>query len=177
MKSSRTLRILFLLLPAWLFAVPTDAAYTVSRSVLGSGGGITQGGAAAIHGTAGQAAIGQTGVGSLLQWIGFWYAPNPSPSDVPHPGADLPLAFRLDQSRPNPGSGKILIPFALPRGSPVRLTLFDITGRRLGTLLDDERPAGFHVVPLDLSRLPAGIYFYEFRAGSFVEVRKLVVVD
>ena len=165
------------LLGALCLAPSSGAVYVLDRGVLGTGAGITATGPSAIHGTAGQVCIGQNGTGSLLEWIGFWYTPPTPPSDVPSPTTPIPSTFHLDQNHPNPGWGETFVPFALPRTARVTLRLYDASGRRIATVLDEERPAGFYVETLDVSRLPGGIYFYELRAGSFVKVRKLVVVD
>jgi hypothetical protein len=89
--------------------------------------------------------------------------------------ADLPVEFALSQSYPNPFNTSTDIRVSLPEASAVRLTVYDITGREIARLLDGDLPAGYHDVTFDGANLPSGIYFYRVNAGSFVDVKRMVL--
>ena len=90
--------------------------------------------------------------------------------------AGAPAEYALEQSAPNPTSGRAAIPFALPEAGPVRIVVFDVTGRQVATVADGEFAAGVHTASLDASGLAAGTYVYRIEAGDFVATKRLTVV-
>ncbi|MBR9978629.1 MAG: T9SS type A sorting domain-containing protein [Bacteroidetes bacterium] len=90
-----------------------------------------------------------------------------------------PLMFDLGQNYPNPlaqGSSTVL-PFTLERPSSIQVRIYDLQGRVVRTLLDEQRMAGTHQITVNAEGLNAGAYFYELRAGNHREVRKMVIVQ
>jgi hypothetical protein len=93
--------------------------------------------------------------------------------------ADLSMAperFSLAQNSPNPFNPSTTIAFTLPAQAHVRLTVFNALGQEVATLVDDERPAGSHVVRWDAMNQPSGAYFYRIESGSFVETKRMMLV-
>ncbi|TVQ69117.1 MAG: choice-of-anchor D domain-containing protein [Balneolaceae bacterium] len=90
--------------------------------------------------------------------------------------ADLPSEFGLDQNYPNPFNPSTNIVFQLPVSSRVTLEVYDVIGRRVVTLVDDNLDAGYHEVTFDGTRLASGVYLYRMQAGEFVRTRKLMLV-
>jgi len=92
----------------------------------------------------------------------------------------LPDAFALRTLSRQPLRGHGIFAMALPREAPVRLELFDVSGRRIATLADGTYTAGVHAVPWDgrteRGRAPAGVYFLRFRTPDRDLVRKVVLV-
>ncbi|MDZ7312383.1 MAG: T9SS type A sorting domain-containing protein [candidate division KSB1 bacterium] len=100
----------------------------------------------------------------------------------------VPLAFALEQNYPNPfiiskvRTGlQTTIRFVLPQDSRVELEIFDLLGRQIKLLAEAELPKGYNVVfwdgrNADGQPVPAGIYFYRLRAGSFVRMKKLTLL-
>jgi len=88
----------------------------------------------------------------------------------------IPNTFALGQARPNPASGSSLISFALERGGPASLKVYDLSGRLVSTLVNGSLPAGSHEVRFDGRGLPGGVYFYRLEAGNQSATRKLVLV-
>jgi hypothetical protein len=97
-----------------------------------------------------------------------------APASVP--GGQLPTAFALHQNYPNPFNPVTTIRFELPVPSPVRLTVHDILGREVATLLNTTAAAGSHEVTFEASGLASGTYMYRLQAGGFVRVKRLMVV-
>jgi hypothetical protein len=88
-----------------------------------------------------------------------------------------PGTFALSQNRPNPFDGSTTISFQLPAESHVTLEVFDVTGRRMVSLLDETRSAGEHSVRLDARTWTPGIYFYRLAAGGAVEQKKMLLLE
>ena len=104
-------------------------------------------------------------------------------SGVEQEEVDGPLSagFRLNPSVPNPVSDHALLAFNLPRSVTTTLILYDLTGRRVKTLAQGPREAGYHVIRWDGDddagrKVTPGIYFYRLDAGSQSLTRRLVVV-
>ncbi|RJP78109.1 MAG: T9SS C-terminal target domain-containing protein [Candidatus Zixiibacteriota bacterium] len=93
----------------------------------------------------------------------------------PNPGA-LPAVYALGQNRPNPFNPSTVIPFTLPQAAPVKLTVFDLSGRAVATLVDGWRTAGSHQVTFDGAGLASGLYLYRLQAGDFTAAGKMVLM-
>ena len=85
-------------------------------------------------------------------------------------------SFRLGQNAPNPALDRAMIDFSTPVAGRVSLRMYDLAGRVVQTLVNREMPAGSHSVPVDVSRMRAGAYFYQVRAGNRVAMRKILLV-
>jgi hypothetical protein len=78
---------------------------------------------------------------------------------------------------PNPFRTETTILFDLPEMSQVTLTIHDITGRLVETLVNETQQPGIHQVRWDRKANPRGVYFYRLKAGEFTSTRKMVVVE
>jgi hypothetical protein len=84
--------------------------------------------------------------------------------------------FALEQNYPNPFNPVTTIAFSLAEKSPVKLAVYDLTGREVASLVNEERNAGRYEVTFNAGALPTGMYFYRLQAGSFAAVRKLILM-
>jgi aminopeptidase N len=87
----------------------------------------------------------------------------------------LPTSYALYQSRPNPASGAATIAFDLPKPSHVTISVYDLAGREILTIVNGSLTAGEHEA--EVSGLAPGVYVYKMSAGPFNAVRKMVVVE
>ena len=87
----------------------------------------------------------------------------------------LPKVFRIEQNYPNPFNPTTGIVYDVPMQTHVRLTVFDVLGRKVTALVDEIQPAGRYKAVFDASSLPSGVYFYRFNAGKFLEVKKMLL--
>jgi hypothetical protein len=87
----------------------------------------------------------------------------------------LPVTGQLYQNYPNPFNPVTKIKFALPQTSITKLTIYDLLGREVNTLINQELSAGYHEVELNAGNIPSGIYFYRIDAGRFVSVKKCII--
>ena len=89
---------------------------------------------------------------------------------------ETPNEFRLDQNYPNPFNPATEVRYELPVQSRVLLTVHDLLGREVATLVDGVIPAGRYTARWDASAAPSGIYFYRLTAGSFIGARKMALI-
>ncbi len=87
-----------------------------------------------------------------------------------------PVNFNLEQNYPNPFNPSTVISFKLSVSSFVSLKIFDILGREISTLVNEEKQPGNYEVTFDASKLSSGIYFYTLQSGSFVETKKMILI-
>lgn len=87
-----------------------------------------------------------------------------------------PDEFTFYQAHPNPFNPATTINFSLPEASNVNLTVYDVSGRRMKTLIDDYRDAGIHEVIFNGSNLPSGIYIYRLTAANYAATGKMVLM-
>jgi hypothetical protein len=88
----------------------------------------------------------------------------------------IPTEFSLSQNYPNPFNPATTIRYALPSSANVKLSVFDLLGREIATLVNEEQSAGWKEVEWNASSLSSGIYFYKLEAGGFAEVKKLMLL-
>jgi len=88
----------------------------------------------------------------------------------------LPKSFALLQNYPNPFNPTTTITYDVPEAAKVKIDVFDILGNRIATLVDESKPAGEYTTLFDGSQLASGVYFYRMLAGSYVSVRKLILL-
>ncbi|MFA6455415.1 MAG: T9SS type A sorting domain-containing protein [Bacteroidota bacterium] len=88
----------------------------------------------------------------------------------------IPVSFILMQNYPNPFNPTTVIKYQLPLTSKVSLKIYDLLGREIVTLVNEEQSAGWKEVEWNAKDVSSGIYFYKLSAGSFVETKKMLVV-
>ena len=84
--------------------------------------------------------------------------------------------FILAQNYPNPFNPSTIISFSIPSSGFTSLKIYDVLGNEVATLVNEEKPAGNYEVRLNASSLTSGTYFYKLSAGSFTEVKKMILV-
>lgn len=87
-----------------------------------------------------------------------------------------PGTFELSQNYPNPFNPSTTFEFRVEERSNVKLAIYDILGREVAVLVNDERPAGMHTVLWNAAGMPSGVYFCTLSAGNRMLTRKLVLV-
>ncbi len=89
---------------------------------------------------------------------------------------DQPWAFALEQNYPNPFNPVTTIRFGIGNVGYVSLSVYDVLGREITTLVNERMQPGTHEAAFDASKLASGVYYYRLRAGGFVETKKLVLL-
>ena len=88
----------------------------------------------------------------------------------------LPNEFTLEQNYPNPFNPTTKINFAIPKLSFVNLKIYDILGKEISTLVNEERSAGFYNIEFNAVGLTSGIYFYVIRTGEYISTKKMLLL-
>jgi len=88
----------------------------------------------------------------------------------------LPKAYALHPNWPNPFNPTTMIRYDVPQAGKVQLTIFNLLGQRVATLLDQRQLAGSYTVAWDAANLPSGVYLCRMDAPQFVRTRKLLLV-
>ena len=88
----------------------------------------------------------------------------------------IPQQYSLSQNYPNPFNPTTTIMYDIKERTNVALKVFDILGREVISLVNEEKPAGAYSVAFDATNFPSGVYFYQLRAGSFVETKKMLLL-
>jgi hypothetical protein len=89
---------------------------------------------------------------------------------------NVPVSFELAQNFPNPFNPVTTIRYQLQKTGFVTLKVYDLIGREVATLVNEEKPAGRYEVKFDGTNLSSGIYFYRIRAGNFIDTKKFVLL-
>lgn len=91
-------------------------------------------------------------------------------------GETAASGFALSQNYPNPFNPTTTISFELPVASDIRLEVFDITGKRVETLVAERLESGAHEVVFDASHLPSGLYLYQLKGDGINLVKRMVLL-
>ena len=86
------------------------------------------------------------------------------------------LTFNLSQNYPNPFNPTTKIAYSIPKTSFVKLKVYDILGREVATLVDEEKSAGNYKVNFDGSNLTSGIYLFKIQVGNYSSVKKMILL-
>ena len=88
----------------------------------------------------------------------------------------LPKTFILSQNYPNPFNPTTEIQYSIPKNAFVNITIYNILGQEVSTLINKEKNAGTYTTTFDGSRLASGAYIYRLRVGTFVSTKKMVLM-
>ena len=91
-------------------------------------------------------------------------------------GNEIPQVFSLAQNYPNPFNPSTTISYTVAETRFVNLTIYDILGKPVVTLVDGYQQAGHYSVQFDARSLPSGVYFYHLTAGDFTKIRKSLLM-
>ena len=87
-----------------------------------------------------------------------------------------PQDYILEQNYPNPFNPTTTISYSVPKESFVSLQVYDILGNEISTLVNEKKPQGYYNIEFNAKDLPSGIYFSRIQAGSFVAIKKMILL-
>jgi plastocyanin len=87
-----------------------------------------------------------------------------------------PEKFQLNQNYPNPFNPTTSLQYAVSSRQFVTLKVYDLSGREVARLVNEEKPGGEYEVVFNGTNLPSGIYFYQLKAGEFSETKKMILL-
>jgi hypothetical protein len=88
----------------------------------------------------------------------------------------IPVEFSLSQNYPNPFNPATTIKFGIPKESKVSLKIYDILGKEVATIVNDKLEPGYYKYEWNGTQFASGVYFYRLDAGSFVKIKKMVLI-
>ena len=97
-------------------------------------------------------------------------------TNLPDVQEEIPYAATLDQNYPNPFNASTTIRYGIPQDGTVELSIYNILGQKIQTLVNGSQIAGYHETVFDASGLSSGIYLYRLITERSVETRKLMLV-
>jgi len=109
----------------------------------------------------------------------IYYKKNPTGNiitDVVCISNNTPNEFKLNQNYPNPFNPNTSIQYAIASRQFVQLKVYDVLGNEIATLVNEEKPAGMYNVQFTMNNVSSGIYFYQLRAGDFLETKKMILI-
>jgi len=90
--------------------------------------------------------------------------------------ANIPDVYYMDQNYPNPFNPSTTIQYGLTEAGPVKLTIYDILGRKVQTLVDGNRFEGNYAVNFDAAQLASGVYIYQLITSQGVQTKKFTLI-
>lgn len=169
------------LLPA--FAGRSDAQIRIQTATLSGGAGFSQDGIVRMGATIGQAFIGVAYDNLNAGATGFWYTTLDEitvvSSAVERLGEEIPVHYELRQNYPNPFNPTTRIKYGLPESARVRVTIYNVLGQLVSTIIDKDQAAGYYEVNWAAmtdagATLPSGLYFYRVETKNFSATRAMV---
>jgi len=97
-------------------------------------------------------------------------------TDIANEPSALPKIFSLNQNYPNPFNPSTIINFELPIRNHVELSIYNLIGQKVVTLINENKKAGSYQVEWDASGFSSGVYYYKIDAGEFQAVRKMILL-
>jgi len=88
----------------------------------------------------------------------------------------IPKQFSLHQNYPNPFNPLTAIGYQLSAFNNVELSIYNLLGQKVATLVNERQQAGYHQVEWDATGFASGVYYYRIEAGEFVDVRKMILI-
>ena len=90
--------------------------------------------------------------------------------------SEIPSGFSLEQNYPNPFNPVTNIKFSIPKSGVVTLKIFDVSGREVSQLINENLSAGSYNYDFNASHLSSGVYFYRISSEGFTDVKKMILV-
>ena len=85
-------------------------------------------------------------------------------------------SYLLEQNYPNPFNPVTTIGYGIKEKSNVKITVINSIGEEVAMLVNEEKESGYHKVEFNAANLPSGVYFYQLKTGSFIEIKKMVLL-
>jgi len=115
-------------------------------------------------------------VGDYISFSDVWKTATGGITAVDNSGLAKILSFYLAQNYPNPFNPTTVIKYQVPKASDVTITVYDILGREVSTLVNEFESAGSYNVTFNAEKLSSGVYIYQMKAGNFISTKKLVLM-
>jgi len=112
----------------------------------------------------------------IPSYRGFFRRPISEVTSVKMNSTIFPSEFNLAQNYPNPFNASTNIKYTIPKGSYVKIVVYDILGRKLKTLINGEKSEGTFIIQLSANDLSSGVYYYQLQTKEFIQTKKLILI-
>jgi hypothetical protein len=170
--------IIFILMMTFiLFNSVHTQNYKLDNYVLSNGGVAISNGKYKAAVTIGQSSIGNISNDLYESNIGFWYQYSITITDLKEKWMlEIPKQFELYQNFPNPFNPATKIRYSIAKEGLVTLKIYNVIGEEVVTLVKEERSAGVYEINFNAASLPSGVYFYQVKAGDFIQTKKMILL-
>jgi hypothetical protein len=90
--------------------------------------------------------------------------------------SSMAASYYLSQNYPNPFNPHTIIKYEVPFEADVSLKIFDVLGREIATLVNEEKPAGHYEINFFPGNLPSGTYFYQLKTKDYIQTKKMILM-
>jgi hypothetical protein len=97
-------------------------------------------------------------------------------TDIDDDDNGIPTSYKLEQNYPNPFNPTTKITWQSPVAGNQTLKVYDVLGNEVATLVDEFRNSGIYEIDFDASKLSSGVYFYQLKAGDFLQTKKMILI-
>ena len=105
---------------------------------------------------------------------GVWETPNPV--GIINYTNEIPQKYSLEQNYPNPFNPVTMMKYNIVKDGFVKVAVYDLLGREINTIVNENQKAGTYTVQFDAAGLPSGVYFYKLITNGFTETRKMMLL-
>jgi hypothetical protein len=114
-------------------------------------------------------------------WMPYTYNVNTGVTAIEDHNADIPLQFFLSENYPNPFNPTTTIEYQIPKKTTVNIKIYNLMGQEVLTLVNEEKNTGLYSVNWDGKdnygrMVPSGVYMYQMQAGTFFDVKKMILL-
>ncbi len=122
------------------------------------------------------ATVGNNVFVGTLHSGGVWRRPLSEMITEVESASRLPKKFSLEQNYPNPFNPSTTFRYSIPTQSKVVIKVYDVLGNEIATLMDEEKSIGTYELTWNAEQLPSGVYFYQIKAGEFIQTKKMLLL-
>jgi hypothetical protein len=126
--------------------------------------------------SAGEPFVGLSGNGNTRVISGFLTFSQTQITGLKNEPGLIPIVWKLEQNFPNPFNPSTTINYQISKPGLVTLKIYDILGREIATLINENKVAGFYEINFDASKLASGIYIYQLKSNNFVSSKKMILL-
>jgi hypothetical protein len=169
-------RLVFLIVLSLTLGGGTMSSQGVERPFFPSGFGLSQSASTTLVSSVGEPFVGFSQMGSVSIRSGSLSGTVVIATGLQGSKGPIPLDYSLYQNYPNPFNPSTTVRYDLPRATFVTLCIYDVLGRRISTIVNEEKPAGAYQVNVYLPNLPSGVYLYRIQARNYVKTKKFILL-